>query len=103
MGKEKKEINLEELKKKHESDLTKKEKRLLEREKLKEMGLGGKLQYIWMYYKGAIFGLIGCMILLCLIADVYKNAQKETLLAISVFDAGYQRRGCFFRKCKKGF
>lgn len=103
MGKEKKEINLEELKKKHESDLTKKEKRLLEREKLKEMGLGGKLQYIWMYYKGAIFGLIGCMILLCLLADVYKNAQKETLLAISVFDAGASDVDAFSESVKKVF
>ncbi|MEI3412160.1 MAG: hypothetical protein V8Q57_02270 [Blautia sp.] len=44
---------------KHESDLTKKEKRELERMKLGSMSLGGKLQYIWAYYKPQIFGLIG--------------------------------------------
>ena len=35
----------------NEADLTKKEKRQIEREKLKGMGTGKKLQYIWMYYK----------------------------------------------------
>ena len=44
---------------KHESDLTKKEKRELERMKLGSMSLGGKLQYIWAYYKPQLFGLIG--------------------------------------------
>lgn len=88
MGKEKKEINLEELKEKHESDLTKKEKRLLEKEKLKNMGIAGKLEYIWMYYKAAIFGVIGFIALIFIGVDLYQNAQKETVLSISVFDAG---------------
>lgn len=88
MGKEKKEINLEELKEKHESDLTKKEKRLLEKEKLKNMGIAGKLEYIWMYYKVAIFGAIGFIALIFIGVDLYQNAQKETVLSISVFDAG---------------
>ena len=42
---------------KNESDLSRKEKRLLEKEKLKGMGPGKKLQYIWMYYKPVMFGL----------------------------------------------
>lgn len=34
-----------------ETDLTKKEKRELEKMKLASMGWKGKLQYIWAYYK----------------------------------------------------
>ena len=43
---------------KNESDLSKKERRLIEKEKLKGMGPKKKLEYIWMYYKPAIFGVI---------------------------------------------
>ena len=35
---------------KNESDLSKKERRLIEKEKLKGMGPKKKLEYIWMYY-----------------------------------------------------
>lgn len=76
------------LREKHESDLTKRERRLLEKEKLKEMGLGKKLEYIWMYYKPVIFGIIGFIALIFLAVDLYQNAQKETLLSISVVNAG---------------
>ena len=34
-----------------QADLTKKERRRIERGKLKGMGTGKKIQYIWMYYK----------------------------------------------------
>ena len=44
---------------KNESDLSKKERRLIEKEKLKGMGPKKKLEYIWMYYKPAIFGNCG--------------------------------------------
>ena len=43
---------------KNESDLSKKERRLIEKEKLKGMGPKKKLEYIWMYYKPAIFGVV---------------------------------------------
>ena len=36
---------------KNESDLSKKERRLIEKEKLKGMGPKKKLEYIWMYYE----------------------------------------------------
>ena len=39
----------------NETDLTKKERRRIEKEKLKGMGTGKKLQYIWMYYKIPLF------------------------------------------------
>lgn len=72
---------------KHESDLTKKEKRLLEKQKLQSMGLKGKLQYIWMYYKPVIFGVIGAFALLGIIWDTYQNAKIKTALTVSVINS----------------
>ena len=48
---------------KDELDLSKKERRLIEKEKLKGMGMKKKLEYIWMYYKPAIFGVIAVIAL----------------------------------------
>ncbi len=73
---------------KHESDMTRKEKRLLEKEKIKGMGLGKKLEYIWMYYKAAIFGLIGAIVLIFVGKNWYYNAQMEDILAIAVVNGG---------------
>lgn len=74
--------------KQHESDLTRKERRLMEKEKIKNMGFGKKLEYIWMYYKGVIFGFIGIIFLINFGIDWYENAQMETVLGISVVNAG---------------
>lgn len=73
---------------KNEADLSMKERRLLEKEKLKGMGLKKKLEYIWMYYKFAIFGFIGILFAIYLGVDLYQNAQIETVLSISVVNAG---------------
>lgn len=72
----------------NETDLTKKEKRRIEREKLKGMGLGKKLQYLWMYYKIYLFGAIALVGLICLGVNLYHHAQMETVLSISVVDGG---------------
>lgn len=69
---------------KHESDMTRKEKRLLEKEKIKGMGMKKKLEYIWMYYKPAIFGLIGAIVLIFVVKDWYYNAQIEDILSIAI-------------------
>lgn len=81
------EVKEPELKDKYESDLTKKEKRELERQKLKSMSFGGKLQYIWAYYKAPIFGLIGVIVLLCVFKDIYDNSKITTVLSITVIDS----------------
>lgn len=72
---------------KHESDLTKKEKRELERMKLGSMSLGGKLQYIWAYYKPQLFGLIGVIAVFFIGKDIYQNAQIKTSLSVMVIDS----------------
>lgn len=86
MKKQKEKINLEELKEKHESDLTKQERRLLEKEKLKDMSILGKLEYVWMYYKPVLFGILGFIILIFVGIDIYQNLQTETVLSVAVVD-----------------
>ena len=43
---------------KHETDLTRAERRQLEKEKLQSMDWKHKLEYIWDYYKPQIFSVI---------------------------------------------
>lgn len=74
--------------KKGEADLSSKERRQIEKEKLAGMGMKKKLEYIWMYYKAVIFGIIGAIILVCVGVDIYQNAQIETVLSIAVVNAG---------------
>lgn len=67
-----------------EDDLSPKEKRRIEKEKLKNMGWKGKLEYIWMYYKAPIFGVIAAIILVFVAVDMYQNAQVKTVLSIGI-------------------
>ena len=60
---------------KNESDLSKKERRLIEKEKLKGMGPKKKLEYIWMYYKPAIFGAIAVIVLI-FVQRITMNSPK---------------------------
>lgn len=70
---------------KNESDLSKKERRLIEKEKLKGMGPKKKLEYIWMYYKPAIFGVIAVIALIFGIKDYYEQSKIKNS---SVHDSG---------------
>lgn len=72
----------------HESDLSRRERRLLEKEKIKDMGVGRKLEYLWMYYKWVLFALIGAVFLVWAGMDWYENAKMETELAIAAVNAG---------------
>lgn len=74
--------------KNHASDLSRKERRLLEKEKLAGMGLGKKLEYIWMYYKAAIFGVIFLVAAVFIGWDIYQNAQIRNILSVYVVNGG---------------
>ncbi len=74
--------------KKHASDLSRKERRLLEKEKLAGMGLGKKLEYIWMYYKAVIFGVIFLVAAVFIGWDIYQNAQIRNILSVYVVNGG---------------
>ena len=45
------------------------------KEKLKGMGPKKKLEYIWMYYKPAIFGVIAVIALIFGIKDYYEQSK----------------------------
>lgn len=74
--------------KNHASDLSRKERRLLEKEKLAGMGLGKKLEYIWMYYKAVIFGVIFLVAAVFIGWDIYQNAQIRNILSVYVVNGG---------------
>ena len=69
-------------------DLTKKERRRIEREKLKGMGTGKKIQYIWMYYKIHMLCVLLAIGGVCLGVNIYRHAQMKTVLSIAVVNAG---------------
>lgn len=72
---------------KHESDLTKKEKRELERMKLSSMGPGGKIQYIWAYYKPQMAAVIVVIAVILFARDLYENSKIKTALTVMVIDS----------------
>ena len=80
-------IDENDLRYKHESDLTKKEKRELERQKLAGMGWGGKLQYIWNYYKPQMAAVIGVVLIAFFVKDMYHNSKIKTALTVMVVDS----------------
>ena len=65
-------------------DLSKKERRLIEKEKLKGMGIKKKLEYIWMYYKPAIFGVILAIVLAFVARDYYEQSKIKTVMSVSI-------------------
>ena len=56
--------------KRYESDMTPKEKRELERKKLKQMTAGQKLEYIWAYYKPHMAVALGIILLIVFIGQM---------------------------------
>ena len=72
---------------KHESDLTKKEKRELEKMKLSSMGWKGKLQYIWAYYKPQMAAVVAVIALAFFVKDLYHNSKIHTALTVMVIDS----------------
>ncbi|MCI8483188.1 MAG: hypothetical protein HFH41_02475 [Lachnospiraceae bacterium] len=70
--------------KKHESDMTKKEKRELERAKLASMDGKEKAEYIFAYYKLHIAVLIGMIVFSIGIGVWVDNLQNETILYAAV-------------------
>ena len=72
--------------KKHESDMTKKEKRELEREKLASMDRKGKAEYILGYYKFHILGIVGLVLFAVGIVKWIGSFQDETMLYASVIN-----------------
>ena len=68
---------------KNELDLSRKERRLLEKEKIKGMGMKKKLEYFWMYYKWVLVLVIVGILAIRGGIDWYHNAKMETILSIA--------------------
>lgn len=66
----------------NETDLTKKERRRIEKEKLKGMGTGKKIQYIWMYYKIHMLCVLLALAESVWEMNIYRHATDETVLSI---------------------
>ena len=71
----------------YESDMTRKEKMQLEKEKLSKMNFKEKLAYIWEYYKAVIFGIIAVIFIIGTIVNIHENAKYYDLVSIAVVDS----------------
>lgn len=73
--------------KKYESDLTPREKRQLELQKLKNMNTGQKIEYLWTYYKWVLVVFLIVILVIYLGVTMYRNIRTTELLSIAVIDA----------------
>lgn len=68
----------------YESDMTKKEKRLREREKLRSLSFAGKIEYIWMYYKAWFLVLAVGAAAVYLGISMYQGSKENVLVNIAI-------------------
>ena len=73
--------------KRYESDLTRKERRELEKEKLKSMGWKGRLQYIWMYYKPAMAAILAVILVGAGIHQWVENLKNKDIFYLAVINS----------------
>ena len=74
------------MKQKYESDMTPKEKRQAELEKLRGMSLGEKAGYIWTYYKIWLLVPVILIVVIWQGVQIYHNLQEENLISIGIVD-----------------
>lgn len=79
-----KEDQKEHKKKKSLVDMTRKEKRLLEKEKIQGMGFQKKMEYFFMYYKWVPILIIGLILAAVGGYRWYENAKIENVLSVAV-------------------
>ena len=72
--------------KRYESDMTPKEKRELERKKLKQMTAGQKLEYIWAYYKPHMAVVLGIILLIVFIGQMLYRSQFDTVFYAAIIN-----------------
>lgn len=69
---------------KYESDLTKQEKRQLEREKLSKMNFPQKVDYIWTYYKILLFIPLAIFAAVYFGYHIYLSSHENVLLNVAI-------------------
>jgi len=75
--------NLEEM---HESDLSPRERMLLERRRLKQMSWGQRLGYFWDYYKWVPVVIVAAVAIIHEGLAIYHRSQEKILLSVAVLD-----------------
>lgn len=54
------------------------------KETWKTMSFGKKLEYLWMYYKGVLFGAVILVLVICIGVSMYKGAHTTVLLNVVI-------------------
>lgn len=72
------------MEKKYESDMTPKEKRQLEAEKLKSMTFVQKVDYIWTYYKIVFAIPVAVIAAIYLGITIYQGTQENLVLSVAI-------------------
>lgn len=70
----------------YESDRTPKEKREMEREKLKQMTFAEKVEYIWAYYKIHMAIALGVILVLVIIGQTIYRRQFDTVFYAAIIN-----------------
>ncbi|MFV0362937.1 MAG: hypothetical protein ACK5LL_07600 [Suipraeoptans sp.] len=83
----------ENINQKYESDLTNKERRELQKQRLRQMGFKDKLGYLWEYYKFVLVIIAAVIMLISIIFSVVQNKNKDILLSLAVIDANRMETG----------
>jgi hypothetical protein len=73
----------------YESDLTSKEKRQIEIEKLKNLSFTGKLEHMWAYHKIILASPVLLVLLIVFINSMIQNSRMEDVLNIAI-TGGFQ-------------
>lgn len=74
--------------KRYESDLTGKEKRQLEWEKIKKMSWKERIGYIWAYYKPHMVIALAIILVLYIIGQMIYRSQFETVFYAALLNSG---------------
>lgn len=72
---------------KHESDLTRKEKWQLEREKIASMSWKKRIEYFFTYYKWVLVAIVAVIALIAFGINWYQNLQKEEILNVVIVNS----------------
>lgn len=75
---------------KYETDMSKKEKRQREWDKLESLSFWGKIEYIWMYYKAWFLILAAAAVIVYLGVSMYQGSKENVLLNIAIVGGNSQ-------------
>ena len=89
------------MQKKHESDLTRKEKWQLEREKVASMSWKKRIEYFFTYYKWVLVVAVAVIALGVFGVNWYKNLQKEELLNVVIVNSSVPKYRKFKSRLRK--